>query len=843
MDIIKKLLLLTPLKYIVLLYKIIKKEPITTAEILLLLISFMLPSQYFKEEYKPVIVKNYEDVTHMLEKVTNKDGIDFSSETYEDDKLTQLDITMLQNIPPEVADIYREYITLMTEASKKFNVPRWALLAFNAAEGGASYSKKPIIGGAEIPLEKYGKQRADGTIMNLETFGQKDFLEHGHRLTSNGNIVGPFQLQIGASWSEGHIRNALNKSYDEADPYNFKDALFVAASILQRDINDLKKLVPTITDDQAATFALLMYNSGAAGGKAKIGIENIQYFMSSTMDKILGNQNTVQKIYEHWEKSGRGWGLKAVTTQPFIDLGWLPNSGLVNHYANNGAPVQVSTTKEIVNNSSSYRINNSGNVEYAGDGNGHNAFGKLKWGISSVNPNTGHTMVLDYEGIEYMTWAAVLGKTADLQMSAASGINQNVFRNNTAKRIDQGSDKVVYGDEAKQIDDLAIGMKGAFPIYPQDGRFWLNHPIFDTLNQILFNGSSFYSSIGRNHTTGSSGCSIISLASVIHAVGLGEEPIPSEKQKGKDILPTLHNLSRILNNAPIVSSGARNLGYKTKSIVPNTAENKELLFQDLKMGYPYIVNVVGGSIGYYDKSGNLLETGTLTRGGHFLVLRSGVEINGERYVDIVNSNRLGKVNGSNFTKNDSNEVLFKYSEMLKLLMPGLDAYTVLGRYTSFDAGDSTPNVASSRINRDTQQTILTNQIQTKPQQDTQSETQNQTQAQNPNYYGPQAGVYRLTGSVPESDGSMKAGINITAVRTFKSSTINIHGKQGIVVPINTNEAAVFIDTTGYTGAEVYNAGEVIAITTATTKTLYATISKDGKSWDVQDTTSIPEGSI
>ena len=595
---------------------------------------------------------------------------------YDISKLTDTDIVRM-----------KEYLEVCEEIANAKGVPVWVIMAINTLESAPlNLSESGVyVGKAQFDRGRtYGSVHpTTGKVINYRNYGKEETVADGFTDSSH---YGPFQL---------------DGNYGASDMYNFAISGQAAVNAQSDRIEKATSYFEGITSDQDFLWAIAitMHNTGVAGFKARVpryGVDTRQHFYDSMM-KI----QTKSEFKDVSERMFKNWGSMENLRDMFMLFDGLPgimySKELVDDFG-------MSATSPIYNpdgtriKSTPGAAGTAGPKEgtYTGDGAGETTRsqgfkiymweGKHGCVIGSVG-ETKYGWEFDYEAGRYLFGGFTKGKYLENTLRAAikelgttTTSSGTGFLGRVIERVKYyWRDNEVLADvenkPTRPVEGLfnEVGYKGTFPIFIQSS---LSNDVSKTPWKFA----------GKETTLGASGCSLFTLANLIHGVGFGQDPIPIETN-GTDGLNhhgyiSLQNLAKALPNGPIIADDVSALGYIVKT-VPTTDEGLEELYGYLKQGIPFAVNVRYGDITGYDYNYNK-HTVHFTNEGHFILLVGAYELGGKRYVEVVQS--IYSNGGQN--KADQNALIFDFDELKdkQIIRSGngypVPAYTITGMRNS-----------------------------------------------------------------------------------------------------------------------------------------------------------------
>lgn len=583
------------------------------------------------------------------------------------------DVSKLTDIDKERL---REYIKICEESASKQNVPPWVIIAINILEKDALQLSDS---GVYVGPAKFDECRTYGTVhpgtkkvVNYTNYGKDEVAYDGN--VESSTYVGPFQL---------------DSAYGAKDRYNFVESANVSINAQSSRYKAAKEYFEGITDndDFLWAVAITMHNTGNGGFYARVpkkGTDTRQHFYNSIM-QIQRNP----KFTDVSERMFKDWGNKANLKDMFLLFDGLEGISYAKELVED---FNTGTTKSPIYNTSTQIKSTPGdnNGKYCGDGGGETVpkqgfkvylYGDKRGCVIGATGNKQYGWEFDYEAGRYLFGGLTKGKylynTAKAALSEIDGANAKgagLFSGSSFKRI--VNDLRYYWKSKDTANNVTpeslfdeVGYKGSYPIFVQGTR----------LNDVSKTPWKFS---GQSTTLGASGCSLFTLASLIHGVGYGQVPIPNQPN-GVDGLNEngyicLQELAKAIPNGPVISDSVSALGYIVKT-VPTTDEGLEELYGYLKQGIPFAVNVRYGDITGYDEVYNP-HTVHFTNEGHFLLLVGAFELGDKRYVEVVQStySNAGKAD------NDQNALVFDFDELKekKIIRSGsgycVPAYTITG---------------------------------------------------------------------------------------------------------------------------------------------------------------------
>lgn len=615
-----------------------------------------------------------------------------------------------------------QYAGIIEESSNKAGIPSWVLYAISYWEGGMT----EIGGGLRV-----------GTIGSMTEFENgKDYYNYIAPVNpDHGNYVGPFQLDKNMDIRKFSGEETGGNAYNYADA-----AMTAAFHAKGKYDTVKGYVGEGYSDAQYWLLATGANNTGQGGFLWRYPQETHPKFMELQNNFLdVNNINKMANLYYSKDRAdangGRralfeildslGWRFDATArdkkwtrginwTQPlFVDKTDTDteqfNGGLTREYEGWWPGDSETRNRKTANSKISTNNNETGarKLSYGPATSEYMAYP----GDGRVDYMMNNRVNIEYISISYAvgcvirdTLAEVLGteispeNTAPVYLAYREGYLEppedftiydegkgdtvNLL-NNSDLGIKIGQKKVLYNWEAEQLkegllfEDLKtdsraiqkegpyneVGYKGTFPIFVQGTN----------MNSISKLPWKFQ---GRNTTLGTSGCSIFTLASMIHGAGYGDMEIPNYPGK----LPTFKNLSEILTNGPITSNHVKNiLGYNVSVLPTNKDSDFDNIWSKLLKGVPYVVNVNSKTVTAYDEYLNPKKT-KFTNGGHFIILAGGYEQSGKRFVEVVQST------GSNagLKEIDQNRVVFDFDEMIDVGVirssfgSAVPAYTITG---------------------------------------------------------------------------------------------------------------------------------------------------------------------
>lgn len=472
-----------------------------------------------------------------------------------------------------------------------------------------------------------------------------------------GKYIGALQLTADESNTYGQDGNMDGK----VDQYNLYDAIHTVAykSLLDTKHN---------TDLYNGSDSIWIYNLLDQLDGSKLVWKKYIDSGSSILDLIIkeinsdyiyekyleGDKTSIDKeILEFWIKNG--WKLNQSAVNKISSMGiTLDNkdgnkrntdventSGIPKlTYLTDDGKLEVNM-EQAINASLTYSVGKSIEKELSARLNGTNS-GNIKI-MDLVNKS------ID----EYNSKNTVVRSVYDYSGGLQPKFNKVFYfwQNGTDKK-DRRYEEGQYGE---------VGYKGVFPIFIQA-------PGFNNVSKVSWRFG------GGSTTLGKAGCSIFTATSLVHAAGYRDYNIP-----GTSLKPTIQNMAKVFNNGPIIGNHMSSQGYKIQYRSTSTKKDLNVLYDDLKSGIPYAVNVRRGSITGYDLNGNPIKT-EFTYGGHFMLLVSAFESDGKRWVEVVQSSR-----GNAGTKRiDQNQMLFDFDEIINKNIlrssqgNSVPAYTIVG---------------------------------------------------------------------------------------------------------------------------------------------------------------------
>ena len=599
---------------------------------------------------------------------------------YDASKLTDMDLTRLQ-----------EYLTICEKAASSAGVPTWVIMAINTLESNPiNLSGSGVyVGPASFDGKRtYGNVHpTTGKVVNYTNYGYDEAKEDG---ALDGTHKGPFQL---------------NADYNCSDPYNFSIAVDFAAKTQNERINAATKYFEGVTSDTNFLWAvaITMHNTGTPGfmGRVpKFGVDTRQHFYN-TMVQI---QNKPQ-FKDVSERMFKAWDQEVNLRDMFLLFDGLDGimyaKELVDDFSmtNVTSPIYNPDGTRIKSTPGTAGTAGGPSGTYKGDGLGETTYtqgfkvymhsGKYGCVIGSVG-DTKYGWEFDYEAGRYLFGGLTKGRYMENTIRAAlKGASSGSVQGGGAARA-------TYIWESPLIQEVLpnakpqeltgnigeVGYKGNFPIFIQSSG------VNDISNLKWKFG-------GKSTTLGQSGCSMFALMSLIHGAGYGNMPLPitTNGTDGIDAngVISFKEMTKALPNGPIVADDVSALGYIVKTI-PTDDKGLEVIYSHLMSGIPFVANVRYGDITGYDESYNP-HTVHFTNEGHFILMVGAYELNGKRYVEVVQST----YSNAGTAKYDQNKLVFDYDELIdKQIIRSssgtkVPAYTILGMQGS----DVLPNYLKS----------------------------------------------------------------------------------------------------------------------------------------------------
>lgn len=886
--IILLIIFISPFWFLGILYKLLrKKERLKPYEFLIIIIGLCLPTgKHGRLRVQETLDTIIQGTSVVVNKVQNtfetiiKDEEKPSEPQLDTDRYDKTAEDRVKQIPNKLLNYYREYAEIMSKAAKDSGIPLYYLAGGQALDGTGFISVSPVLmPGHCLNVAYYGKKAKDGTTITLKTYGQKYFSEFPPSCDTSSKVVQIFGLLKGASWTDA---NAIDGNKDGTkDPYNFYDSAYTAGKHIKNLINQTTKITG-YNENQVQAGVFSGYNAGATGWKQAIPPNELKYF-SELLNKGMLKNNNRQLITEALKGGVYNKEINGAVTNLFLDMGFALNkdnsgfgvfdrSKLVMNtkiptvggcYNANGDVIYVGTRNSCpsgyINSGACgnrYGVRSDKGCAGAKAHTNGTMGGYLKLGSQPTDkePDGKQWIVISRESGAYIVKGIAAGYRMESEINAflrkGSTTNYTPHFGLIRKKQDRFTKPIYEESTINTVDELAVGNKGEFPIYPQTGR-WNNHRTPSAVSW-KWKGSEYFNS-GEKVNLGNAGCSLISMTSMIHGLGLGNKPIPIMLEKGKIEFPTLENMSNILTSGPVIGQDAEYLGYKVKYI--DYSNSKDELFYELLKGIPYVVNVVNSPIDAYDQTGKIkIETTNFTYGGHFIILKQAYEIDGKRFVEIVNSNRFGDNRAS---INDQNKVLIDFDSMINnhSFLEGLPAYTITG------TDDVNVNLQTDRWEKDYTDDIIKQKIDIdRLVEDAQVKIEGEKQYTEEELREIIDREERLKGRVLKTQintYTLHELINLTtnnkeniseveqilAPRDFTTSFVEYNNEENLVIPVNKYTGFTITATTNKTNKEQYKKGDFIGKPTKKSQILYVTLDINKNKWKIIDKSIISDKSL
>ena len=234
-------------------------------------------------------------------------------------------------------DMIKDYLNAVTKASKsgQVEVPPWFIIGINIMEAGGFYPEKKPVPRTEVFFDKYGQNRADGTVMNFVTWGTEDVKTYGAQTSSNydgDGVKGPFKIKQG-NWDGGWAADGNNDGIK--DIYNFYDSATATALRHAKDFESAKKLLGTDDKDVIFMYLANAHNAGSAGMNWRIPMDMKSKY-AEHLKSIKNDHNTGDKIFQAFYDNGRGWKFRTPVYETLDKLGWSFNQKIIDSMKNNG---------------------------------------------------------------------------------------------------------------------------------------------------------------------------------------------------------------------------------------------------------------------------------------------------------------------------------------------------------------------------------------------------------------------------------------------------------------------------------------------------------------------------
>lgn len=443
---------------------------------------------------------------------------------------------------------------------------------------------------------------------------------------NNDNVVDKYNLYD----SMNTLANYINTNKDKISGYVKLNANFSEKEdiYLNKDLWILTLLHNFIEDDKENWIKYIVSKNYCFGNKLK-SIDNNSIY-SHYLD---GNLNSVEEeVYNFLINNG--WKLNNSAMQELIDKGIIidnKNNRITTTdysstpmfmFTEDDFSIKVPTSKLItaieiysignsIQKELNYRLMNENNTNESLSQVLNKNIKSYRETLEDINVINNFTVPLGFNKVKYY-WQT-----------------DNPISDTIQRRKTEGA----YGE---------VGYKGSFPIFIQQTGF----------NRVSTNKWKFN---GGTTTIGKAGCSLLSATSLIHGAGYDNYNIPGTNYK-----PTVENMIKVFPNGPIIGNYISSQGYNVKFRSTRTKKDLDILFQDLKAGIPYVINTKAGSITGYKADGTPVKT-EFTYGGHFILMVSGFESNGRRFVEVVQSTR-GNAGTKDF---DQNQMSFDFDELIK----------------------------------------------------------------------------------------------------------------------------------------------------------------------------------
>lgn len=582
---------------------------------------------------------------------------DFVLKDMDSSKLTATQIEMI-----------REFVRIINDACDETNVEPWVLCGELMSENslaqlGESGIYLPVLG---FDFSHYGKSWKNGKVINFTNMNRQMYIDEGHNTAPTWDD-GPFQF-TGNNWP--FDKCSLVDSAKAAGKRFFGNDF----GGIMRDY--LKSYTSNETVLQA--FMCAAHNTGPAGMKYRIP-KDARADAVKLFEGIL-NDEGIASFGESVIKSGHGPTENREVFKLFDKHGNFTYSTEAYNQSKNAGYTPKNPPKDL--SILRYRGNGSGERISSGFINSQNnrldgsRYGKKYVYCGDVNDPE---MIFSYIEARYIIASYAGGKTLWNSLNQAlSEVDSNSRTSGGQRGLSYiwqtlsgiSPTAINYSDTRIQGAFGQVGYKGMFPLFVQGAG----------MNDISnlpwkFNGSPT--------TLGSSGCSMFALMSLIHGVGYGDLPLPNKDLPNDGLNEEgyicFEKLSQILTNGPLLSDDANYLGYRTKT-VPTDRAGLEELYDYLKQGIPFIVNVRYGDVGGYDADGQK-HIVHFTNSGHFMIFSGAYEADGKRYVEVVQST----YSNAGTAKNDENALVFDYDELIEKEIirssfgSCVPAYTIIGR--------------------------------------------------------------------------------------------------------------------------------------------------------------------
>ena len=434
-NIIFCILLFSPLRYIVIIYRLFSRK-LTNLEIICFAVGMLLFSNYpietkiieksFQTDLVGDNIDNYSNLISKETKSNNENnettvGADTegnnNGNNIIDTPKSSGDSVTSKELPDNLKKIYEEYMEIVTEAANKYGTERWSLLANAITEGGELTSKDPILPNIGFNPADYGKKRPDGSVITLRNY---DCIKDNSisRCTWNlqNTYKGPMQMRFDAN---NPVLQDCNGDGIAAYQTNLADAMCTAAKYKSESGNNHIRVVESkhgslgFSRDDRAMYDFIKHGTGDAGFFQCFGLNGHHFFRNELT--FVHNTKDREELYNIFLNVGvNSTQFRERLFRHYVDNGWYVNSKAVN--ANRGVPVPPNQIKDGLGTA------NDGNANYKGLAQGpyhpHTMKGTEAGGqgaIAKQAPN-GQWMYLQYE-----TWRAMgvisLGKHADAQMN------------------------------------------------------------------------------------------------------------------------------------------------------------------------------------------------------------------------------------------------------------------------------------------------------------------------------------------------------------------------------------------------------------------------------------------
>lgn len=589
-------------------------------------------------------------------------------------------------------DYRAQYLNILHQTRKRVNtpIPAYLLVGKNSME----YGWYPMFRAPKTNLfpDSFGKKLSNGTTISLYNFNE-NMCRMGARCDTrtDGASIGPMQIITSVWASFGRDGDGDGKIYK----YNLADNFSTAAKLMEYHYN--RKIIKLLKDEpEDIKMMAVVWAYGIGNFQESNTMMSLAQFKhyAHALDKDKSMQQRIGKAA--FEKGHSG--VNPLTTEFMAKIGYTqfvggrvgfekyvnPKTGewfnwvvardmmtsvyggkyIYKMMMTEAGAVKASSNRTTTNtptNSNQISIGEAPDTSQNGNGTNVRYYSDLRTNNLPTNRALRYNHRHQNRHLAYRPFnktsnllsilksekaeASELTEEQKLELMLKDGNIRNSYSpivedpayinmlesNTYNRRVFQPKDFKSYITPKEILDTKGkygeSGWKGTFPIFSQiDGLIYPYIPE----EQVNNDSRKPWNFAGWNTNLGEAGCSIYSMSSILIGAGYGDMEIPNYKGR----YPTPKDLSDILTVGPVTYPSLNQLGYEYKTI--DTVNQKEQMYQDLKRGIPYVVNIQSAYIDGIDKDGNIYQVQHTTM-GHFEILTGAYELNGQRVVEVVQS--------------------------------------------------------------------------------------------------------------------------------------------------------------------------------------------------------------